>query len=88
MSSIAVCGLYYYAWMKLIPQWRGYRIRTEILEVDENGANTNRLVKVPLADVAAWDAVHDEAGNLRRRHPGDSDGASSPVEQIIEGSKA
>lgn len=85
---MVVCWLYYYLWMKVIPRWRGYRIRTEILEVDENGANTNRLVKVPLADVAAWDAVHDEAGNLRQRRPGDSDGASSPVEQTVETSKA
>lgn len=85
--SIALCGLYYYTWMTLIPKWRGYRIRTEILEVDDNGANTHRLVKVPLGDVPTWDSEHDEAGNLRRRHVGDSDSASSPIEQVVEGSK-
>lgn len=84
---MVICGLYYYLWMNLIPKWRGYRMRTEVVEVDDNGANTNRLVKVPLTDVPAWDAEHDEAGNLRQRHVGDSDGASSPTERIITGSK-
>lgn len=50
-----------------MPKWRGYRIRPEILEVDDNGANTHRLVKVPLDEVAKWDEEHDDAGNLRRR---------------------
>lgn len=62
-------------------------MRTEILEVDDNGANTNRLVQVPLADVPAWDAEHDEAGNLRQRRVRDSDSGSTPVEQVLQGSK-
>lgn len=62
-------------------------MRTEIVEVDDNGANTNRLVRVPLAQVSAWDNEHDEAGNLRQRHVGHSDGASSPAEKIVTESK-
>lgn len=54
--------------MTLLPKWRGYRIRTEIQNVDEgSGANTHRLVRVPLANLDEWDATHDEAGFLRRR---------------------
>ena len=75
--------------MYLLPKWKGYRIRTEILEVDDNGANTNRLVQVPLAELEAWDAAHDEAGQLRRRqvHTGDSDRTSSHGERVVNESK-
>lgn len=54
--------------MWVLPKWRGYRIRPEILDVSDNGANTHRLVRVPLPELAQWDAEHDDAGNLRRRH--------------------
>lgn len=54
--------------MNWIPNWRGYRIRTEILDVDDNGANTHKLVQVPIEELAEWDATHDEAGNLRHRN--------------------
>ncbi|UQC90162.1 high-affinity methionine permease [Colletotrichum lupini] len=68
IGIILLCILYYVLWMYVLPRWLGYEIRTEIVEVDSNGANTHRLVRVPKAEVAAWDEVHDEAGNLRRRH--------------------
>ncbi|KAI8307605.1 High-affinity methionine permease [Colletotrichum sp. SAR11_59] len=67
IGIMIVCGLYYVFWMYLLPKWMGYEIRTEIVEVDNDGANTHRLVKVPKAEVAQWDSEHDEAGNLRRR---------------------
>jgi hypothetical protein len=53
--------------MFLLPKWKGYAIRTEITNVDDNGANTHRLVRVPNADLPRWDEEHDEAGNLRQR---------------------
>lgn len=71
------CYLYYVVWIYLIPKWKGYAIRTEVLEVDQNGANTHRLVKVPLAEVDRWDAEHDDAGNLRQRQVG------SPVQESV-----
>ncbi|TDZ15988.1 High-affinity methionine permease [Colletotrichum orbiculare MAFF 240422] len=76
IAIMIVCFLYYAAWMWWIPKWRGYQIRPEILEVSDNGANTHRLAKVPLADLAAWDAEHDEAGNLRRRNVAESHSSS------------
>lgn len=54
--------------MYLIPHWRGYKIRTEIIEVDDNGANSHRLTRVPIQEIEAWDAAHDEAGHLRVRN--------------------
>lgn len=65
--SVIICGLYYVFWMHLLPKWKGYQIRTEITNVDDNGANTHRLVRIPNAEVAKWDEEHDEAGNLRQR---------------------
>lgn len=65
-----LCGVYYVFWIYIIPKWKGYAIRPEVLEVDTNGANTHRLVRVPLVEIEKWDAEHDEAGNLRQRHVG------------------
>ncbi|GKT85851.1 high-affinity methionine permease [Colletotrichum tofieldiae] len=67
IGIILLCVLYYVFWMYLLPRWLGYEIRTEIVDVDSNGANTHRLVRIPKAQVAQWDEEHDEAGNLRRR---------------------
>lgn len=72
-----VCFLYCALWMWVLPKWRGYRIRPEILDVSDNGANTHRLTKVPLSELAQWDAEHDDAGNLRRRNVDDGSQSST-----------
>ncbi|QGI87671.1 unnamed protein product [Fusarium fujikuroi] len=71
IAIMILCGVYYVFWIYIIPKWKGYAIRPEVLEVDTNGANTHRLVRVPLTEIEKWDAEHDEAGNLRQRHVGD-----------------
>ncbi|KAL2145695.1 hypothetical protein VTI28DRAFT_6570 [Corynascus sepedonium] len=58
------CGVYYYLWINLIPKFRGYRIRQENI-VFEDGAQSHRLIKVPVAEVAEWDATHDAVGRPR-----------------------
>lgn len=69
IGILVVCGLYYIAWMYVLPRLGKYEVRPEILvDVDNRGATTHRLVRVPRAEVAEWDANHDEAGNLRQRH--------------------
>lgn len=70
----------------MIPKWRGYRIRTEVVEVDDNGANTHRLVKVPVEKIPDWDADHDESGNLRQRRTVESD-SDLQGETIVAGVK-
>ncbi|KAI1495521.1 amino acid permease-domain-containing protein [Biscogniauxia marginata] len=75
IAVIIACGLYYVAWMYVLPRWGHYKLRPEILDVDDDGANTHRLVKVPLEDLAQWDKEHDEAGRLRRRHNAGSEGS-------------
>lgn len=73
-----MCGIYYVLWIYVIPRWRGYAVKAEVLDVDKNGANTHRLVKVPLAEVERWDAEHDDAGKLRAEPVTESDGAVVP----------
>ncbi|KAI1371305.1 amino acid transporter [Hypoxylon crocopeplum] len=68
IGVIMLCGIYYVFWMYLLPRWGGYKLRPEILNVEDKGATAHRLVKVPLSEVTKWDEEHDEAGRLRRRH--------------------
>lgn len=61
--SIAVCGIYYYLWIYLIPKWKGYAVRQKRVVYEEDGAVTHQLVKVPNAELERWDAEHDANGN-------------------------
>ena len=61
LSSLIGCGVYYVLWINVIPRFRGYRIRQEVLVLD-NGAQSHKLIKVPEAELAAWDAGHDHVG--------------------------
>lgn len=45
----------------MIPKLRGYRIRQEVLRL-EDGAQSHKLVKVPVAKLSEWDATHDAVG--------------------------
>lgn len=67
MNSMILCGLYYVVWMHLLPRWRGYQIRAEIVTEQDGKVSAHRLVKVPDYDVERWDASHDESGRLRHR---------------------
>ncbi|KAL2015467.1 hypothetical protein VTK56DRAFT_5392 [Thermocarpiscus australiensis] len=72
------CVAYYYLWIRIVPKLRGYRIRQETL-VFEDGAQSHRLVKVPAAEVAQWDATHDAVGRpLNRTSESGSDGSNNP----------
>ena len=50
--------------MYVRPYFGGYTIRQETIYLDDEGANTHRLVKVPDSEVAAWDATHDPTGRV------------------------
>ena len=59
--SVVACALYYWTWVYWVPVLRGYRLRQEIVFL-ENGAQTNNLVKVHVDDLATWQAEHDKVG--------------------------
>ncbi|KIE00595.1 high affinity methionine permease, partial [Metarhizium majus ARSEF 297] len=67
IGVMIICGLYYVAWMYVIPKWRGYRVRAEVTHAEDDGVLSHKLVKVPLANIEQWDAEHDESGQLRVR---------------------
>ncbi|KAF7557040.1 hypothetical protein G7046_g6128 [Stylonectria norvegica] len=67
IGILVLCAVYYILWMHLLPKWKGYEIRTEVTEVDGNGANTHRLVKIPKEEILRWDDEHDEGGPKRIR---------------------
>ncbi|OQE29134.1 hypothetical protein PENFLA_c004G00947 [Penicillium flavigenum] len=50
IGILLACGIYYYAWAFLIPKWRGYEPRQELLYL---GGGAQK-----------WDATHDAAGRL------------------------
>lgn len=64
--SLIVCGLYYLVWAKLLPKWKGYSLRQEVIDLGQ-GAEAHRIAKVPNAQIADWDANHDAVGRLRQR---------------------
>ncbi|KAI1267924.1 high-affinity methionine permease [Xylariaceae sp. FL1019] len=68
LAVIALCGLYYIVWMYILPKWGKYELRPETIVVEDNGATTHRLIKVPLNELSAWDNEHDEAGQIRQTH--------------------
>lgn len=71
-SSVALCGVYYFVWIKVLPKRGGYQFRQTIIQLD-GGATAHQLVKVPNDQLAEWDAEHDATGRVRRRIPHDVD---------------
>ncbi|KAL4926214.1 amino acid permease-domain-containing protein [Aspergillus undulatus] len=63
IGILLACAIYYGFWAFLIPKWRGYKLRQELICLGD-GAQSNRLHKVPDAEIAEWDATHDAAGRL------------------------
>lgn len=85
MNSIVICGLYYVAWIYVLPRFGKYSIRQEII-VLEDGAQTHSLVKIPLSQLDEWEATHDAAGRKLDADSGsDIHGTSNTT---IEGEKA
>lgn len=64
------CGIYYSFWIYIIPKLKGYRVRQEVLFL-ENGAQSHRIIKVPIEKLPEWDRTHDAVGRLRRRQVGE-----------------
>lgn len=81
LAMILVCALYYYFWMTLHPRWGGYTIRSQVIKVDINGANTHRLLRVPNAELDEFDANHDELGRELTKKTTDNSGGSVLIQQ-------
>ncbi|KAJ4394462.1 hypothetical protein N0V93_003680 [Gnomoniopsis smithogilvyi] len=66
VAILIVCGIYYLVWAKLLPKWKGYTLRQEVVDLGQ-GAEAHRIAKVPNAQLADWDAEHDAVGHLQHR---------------------
>ncbi|TVY33450.1 High-affinity methionine permease [Lachnellula subtilissima] len=62
LAILAICGIYYAFWIYIIPHFGKYRIRQELVQLEDESAKVHRLVKVPLAELGTWDAEHDVLG--------------------------
>ncbi|OLN88237.1 High-affinity methionine permease 1 [Colletotrichum chlorophyti] len=61
LGILLTCGLYYWLWAFLLPKWKGYQLRQELVTY-EDGAQSHRIHKIPNAEIAEWDATHDAGG--------------------------
>ena len=57
-----ICAIYYAIWIYVLPYFGQYRIRQELVVLDDESAKVHRLVKVPLVELETWDAEHDVLG--------------------------
>ncbi|GAB1319272.1 High-affinity methionine permease [Madurella fahalii] len=80
IGIMVVCAVYYYFWISLIPKLRGYRIRQVVLNLDDGDVQSHKLVKVPLTELADWDANHDAVGRpLSASNPNVGDAKQTTV---------
>lgn len=61
IGILILCGLYWVTWTKLLPRWGGYRLRYELVRL-ENGAEGHYLRKIPVEQLAEYDRTHDAHG--------------------------
>ncbi|TFK28169.1 high affinity methionine permease [Coprinopsis marcescibilis] len=63
LAILGVSGAIYALVIIVLPKYGNYTFR-QLLEKLPDGAQTNRLVKVPNSQLAEWDATHDEQGDI------------------------
>jgi hypothetical protein len=68
-------------WIYVLPYFKGYEIRQELLLLSDETSKAHRLVKVPRAELEAWDREHDVLGQ-RIQSSGDSSQRSDNGEAI------
>ncbi|CAK7234978.1 hypothetical protein SCUCBS95973_009114 [Sporothrix curviconia] len=78
IALVIACAIYYWAWVYWVPVLRGYRLRQEIVFLAD-GAQTNNLIKVPVDDLATWDAEHDKSGRRINDNGSPSEGSATAV---------
>ncbi|KAG6877778.1 hypothetical protein C0993_003979 [Termitomyces sp. T159_Od127] len=63
IGVLVVSGLGYLLYIHILPTLGGYAIRQLVKNLD-NGATTNKLVRVPNAELEKWDSIHNEHGEV------------------------
>ncbi|QYS95192.1 hypothetical protein H0G86_002500 [Trichoderma simmonsii] len=81
IGILLACVAYYWLWIHGIPYFRGYKIREEVVTLDD-GSKSHQLVKVPNAEVEEWDRTHDHAGRIITEATEVSDKTASNVVMV------
>jgi hypothetical protein len=66
LIRLILCGIYYAAWIYVLPYFGKYKIRQEALLLDD-GAVSHVLRKIPLNELEGWDLSHDAIGHKIER---------------------
>ncbi|KAF8071685.1 high affinity methionine permease [Lyophyllum atratum] len=69
IAILVISGLAYVVWIQILPKIKGLAIR-QLTERLDDGAHTNKLVRVHNSKLAEWDATHDEHGEVIERTRG------------------
>lgn len=62
VCSLAVSAIAYFVWIVVLPKYGKYAVR-QVVDHQDDGAQNLRVVKVPLAELEAWDATHNDHGD-------------------------
>lgn len=68
--------------MYVLPNLRGYQIRQGTITL-ASGAKTHQLFKVPIEELSAWDAAHDDSGRSLS-HEGSLEQSSDASNTVVE----
>ncbi|KAL7941871.1 amino acid transporter [Trichoderma barbatum] len=85
IGILLACVAYYWLWIHGIPYFRGYKIREEVITLDD-GSKSHQLVKVPNSEVEQWDKTHDHAGRIITEATEISDKAAGNVTIVAKDS--
>ncbi|KAF4344215.1 high affinity methionine permease [Fusarium beomiforme] len=86
IGIMAICGIYYYLWMKVFPRWGNYSIRSQVVSVDDNGANTHRLLrsrKMPLPPPPPPPSFRAVTANALAAHPPPPVPEKGPADSLL-----
>lgn len=78
---MGICILYYVFWIYILPYFGNYKIRQELIVIDGESSKAHRLIKVPNAELEAWDREHDVLG---RKIGSDTPSEDGGREKVLE----
>lgn len=82
LGIMGACILYYVFWIYILPYFGKYQIRQELIVMDGESSKAHRLIKVPNAELEAWDRQHDALGRkIDSSAPSEDGGAENVLEK-------
>ncbi|KAA8573519.1 hypothetical protein EYC84_005104 [Monilinia fructicola] len=82
LGIMGICVIYYVIWLYILPYFGKYQIRQELIVLNDESAKAHRLIKVPLAELEAWDREHDILGRqIGSETPSESGGQEKVLEK-------